>query len=334
MRAAAHAHGVYGMWIANDWVTLPLAAECVDRHGGLYVYDSHEFAIQEYSERLDWALLHRPLVATIEERFIRGAAVVTSVSPEITKALKQRYQLAAPTATLRNMPTYREHAFRPTPEKIEILYHGVLYYGRGLEETIVSVRDWREEFTFTIRGPGPAEYLRKLENLANTHGVSSRVRFEAPVPASELVAKAIGFDVGMMVLRAHSQHNSYALPNKVFEYMMAGLALCVSDLPSMAAIVRQSGAGVLVEEPSAHAIARTVNGLTRSRIDANEATRAASLKAPAFRGRCRGCSGALRGCLESRRTRQVSGLKKGLEAGLPACYPMGEPVGAVRQHAR
>ena len=54
-----------------------------------------------------------------------------------------------------------------------------------------------------------------------------------------LVREASAYDVGLFALPGNSRHNEFALPNKFFEYVMAGLALCVSDLPEMARLVRQ-----------------------------------------------------------------------------------------------
>ena len=55
------------VWLANDWVMLPVAARLAKERGGIYVYDTHELAIDEYSERLRWRLIRRPFVKAIED---------------------------------------------------------------------------------------------------------------------------------------------------------------------------------------------------------------------------------------------------------------------------
>jgi glycosyltransferase involved in cell wall biosynthesis len=120
----------------------------------------------------------------------------------------------------------------------------------------------------TIRGPGKPDYLQGLAALAAAVGVSARVTMDPPVPTGELVSAAASHDIGLMALPGHSAHNAFALPNKVFEYLMAGLAICVTDLPSMAALVRATGAGVLAGDGSEHAIAAALRDLTPERIDA------------------------------------------------------------------
>jgi hypothetical protein len=65
-----------------------------------------------------------------------------------------------------------------------------------------------------------------------------------------------------------SPQKRFALPNKFFEYVMAGLALCVSDLPEMARLTRQYGLGKLVGAYDETAIAETINSFDRASIDA------------------------------------------------------------------
>jgi glycosyltransferase involved in cell wall biosynthesis len=255
------------LWIANDWWMLPIAAAGQQASGGAIAYDSHELAIEEFSENRLWRKFQRPIVAAIESEFIGRAEVVTSVSPGITEFLRTSYKLTAPTFTLRNSPRYRELAFRPTPSKIEILYQGLVRPGRGLEAAIRSVPLWRPEFELTIRGPAETRYLAELKKLASAGGASARIKFEPAVPMTELVAYAAASDVGLMALPDMSLHTRSALPNKLFEYMMAGLALIVTDLPEMATLVRTTGSGRTISDLSPASIAATINGLDRDRID-------------------------------------------------------------------
>jgi glycosyltransferase involved in cell wall biosynthesis len=256
------------VWIANDWWALPVAIAGLEKSGGALAYDSHELATEEYAERAEWVKFQKPITQAIEKRYIKRAEIVTSVSPGITDHLRTMYNLNVQTITLRNTPSYRQVPFRPTGEQIRVLYHGVVSPGRGLEEAIDSVAQWQPARSLHIRGPaalpGYADSLRQRAELA---GVADRVTFHPPVPMLELVEAAIPFDVGLMALPAFSLHTEYALPNKLFEYMMAGLALAVSDLQEMNRLVKETGVGVLISEVTADAIANAVNALTPSNIN-------------------------------------------------------------------
>lgn len=256
------------LWLANDWTALPIAAKMAERCKGVYVYDSHEFAVNEYTQILRWRLFNRPVIKALERRYIVGAKVVSTVSSGIADALERMYSLSVKPIVIRNAPQYSESNFRPTGEAIRLLYHGIVAPGRGLEEAIASVPLWRPEYSLYIRGPGEAKYLQSLRDQIQALSLADRVFMLPPVPMIELVASAREFDVGFFALKGHSLQNHYVLPNKFFEYTMAGLALCVSDLSEMTRLCEQYGHGVVFKRLGPKDIADTVNGLTRDVIDA------------------------------------------------------------------
>lgn len=255
------------LWVANDWIMLPIAARLCAERGGVFVYDTHEFAVTEYSESLRWRLLHQPIVRAVEGAHIRAARAVTAVSPGIAERLHTLYRLPDVPTTIRNVPFYQPVAFRPTGTTVRVLYHGIVAPGRGLEAAIDSVPLWQPNATFTIRGPGNPDYLDGLRRRIAGLGVGARVELAPPVPMTDLVAEAAVFDIGLFTLPGHSEHNAFALPNKVFEYTMAGLALCVSDLPEMARLVAAHKTGITIPDITPPAIAAAINGLKPAVID-------------------------------------------------------------------
>lgn len=255
------------IWLANDWTALPIARRLAAEQGVPYAYDTHELAVDEYAHRLRWRLLQRPVIASIERGGIAGAVVTSCVSQGIADRLHALYGLPEKPLLIRNMPHYAAHAFRACPEPISVLYHGVVNSGRGLEACIDSVALWRPEFQLTIRGPGPTAYIESLETRIRSAGLEGRVALAPPVPMTELVKEAALFDIGLFALPGYSAQNVHVLPNKFFEYTMAGLALCVSDLPEMTALLRQHGLGRSIPDVSPQAIAAAINGFTRAEID-------------------------------------------------------------------
>ncbi len=265
------------LWIANDWPMLPVAAEAADRKGGIAVYDSHELALEEFAERRDWRRYVRPVVAHVEATYIPHVKVISAVSPGITAHLEAAYRVPVPHLTLRNAPAYEATAMRAAGDPVRLLYHGLVSPGRGLEALVESAAHWPAGYTLTIRGPSsPPGYMDTLAALAARHGIEDRVTFEGPVPMTRLVAAARPFDIGLMALPGHSAHNRSALPNKLFEYMMAGLALGVTDLDEMTALLRVTGAGFSLGDGSPQAITAALTALTREDINR---MRAAALEA-------------------------------------------------------
>lgn len=255
------------LWLGNDWTALPIVARVAGEQGVPYVYDTHEFAAEEFNERRSWHYLQRPIRLETEGRFVRAASVVTTVSSGIAERLQAIHRLKKRPQTIRSTPGYQPMAFRPTGERIRVLYHGAVWEHRGLEECIRSVAQWRPEFDLTIRGPASDRYRSSLEAEIDKAGVRGRVDIVPAVPVTHLVREANAFDIGLFALPDHSLQNTYVLPNKFFEYTMAGLALCVSDLPEMSALIRAHGHGIVFQGVESQGIAAAINGLKPDTID-------------------------------------------------------------------
>lgn len=253
--------------VAHDYYTAPIAARLADKCGAKFVVDCHEYAVEQYAYDPEWMRVERPWIDVLQRRFLGQAAAVTTVCEGIARLLARDYDLAVPPLVVRSVPAYQELPFRPVDGRVEVLYHGIISPHRGLEVTIKSVPLWRPEFRFVIRGPGPEDYVASLRALAAECGVAGRVRIEPPVPFSEIVPAANRSDIGFFVQEDVSLHKHFALPNKFFEYIMAGMALCVADLPEMARIVTKHGVGRLVQTITREGIAETINGFSAHDID-------------------------------------------------------------------
>lgn len=254
-------------WIANDWTTLPIAMQLSQEQNVPFAYDTHELAVDEYAQHWRWRLLQRPIIAAIETLGISQASLTSCVSKGISERLFTLYGLKEPPLVIRNMPHYETQPFRPCGEVIKVLYHGIVSPGRGLEACIESVAHWRSEFHFTIRGPVSDAYKAELEALITALKLEKRVTLAPPVPMIDLVKEAHAFDVGLFALPGHSKQNVHVLPNKFFEYTMAGLALCMSDLPEMTELLKKYDLGHSIPEPSPEAIATSINRFDRASID-------------------------------------------------------------------
>lgn len=266
------------LWIANDWATLPIVMAIQQRTGTSFGYDTHELAIDELAQNLKWRLSMRPLIVTIERAGLATSAFATCVSNGIASRLQEFYQLDSRPTVIRNMPPHEAGAFRPTDEHISVLYHGVIIPGRALEECIASVALWRPEFSLTLRGPGDPAYIAGLKQLARQLGVDNRIAFAPPVPMTALVEMARLHDVGLFAIKGHSRQNQYVLPNKLFEYAMAGLALCVSNLPEMSHVLEEHQLGHVIAEVRPQSIADAINALDRALIDAFKANALSAAK--------------------------------------------------------
>lgn len=253
--------------IANDWRALPLAFAAKRACGARIIYDSHEFAPEEFADSWRWRILARQHVVRIEDRYIREADAVATVSDGIADALAQRYGLTRPTV-ISNTPAWQETAFRPTTRPITVLYHGAVVPRRGLETLIESVALWPDAFRLVIRGPAQGGFDQHLHSLAAPFG--DRIALEPAVPPDQLISTAAQADIGIFLLSNSTTHARFAMPNKIFEYMQAGLMVISSDLPEIRRVVETAGCGLLLDKDTPEAIGACLASLEPARIDARK----------------------------------------------------------------
>lgn len=254
--------------LANDWYMLPIAMRLSYEKGYPIAYDTHEYALEEYRYKWRWRFTRRPLIYLLERQAMRHAHVISTVSKGIADGMKRDYGTSRTIHSIPNTPPRESVVFRPCGDIIHVLYHGIIAPDRGLEACIQSVQYWRKEFVFDLRGPfASPEFEDILKQKVHLFGVGDRVRFLPKVPMRDMVRSASTADIGISTPPKTSKHNIYALPNKFFEYIQAGLALAVCDLPDMATYVRAHDMGILIADVSPEAIAMAINTLTPERID-------------------------------------------------------------------
>jgi glycogen synthase len=252
--------------VANDWNTLPIAARVKDLTGARVLYDSHEFASTEFSDRWIWRLFLRRHVEEIESHFITKADAVMTVSPNIAREIARRYRLPVPPSVVRNTPDFEPRPARPTGDVVTVLFHGLLRPHRGLEPLIDSVAFWRPDWRLVLRGYGAATYVDALKNRATKTSVSGNIIFETAVAPEQVVPAAASADIGFFALPGSSPQSRFALPNKIFEYIGASLAIVTTPLPDMRALLDEWGCSAYTGETVAE-IARTLNALDRGAIN-------------------------------------------------------------------
>ena len=252
---------------AHDYQTCRMAYDAAKRHACEFVVDCHEYSAGQYMNDPIWVSDMRPVICAVQDYYLSRAAAVTTVCDGIAGHLNDEQTLRRRVTVVRSVPQYCEQQYRPVGDEIVLLYHGDVSYVRGLHKAIKSMPLWRTEFRLLIRGGGDLEYMRYLRELVSDLNLTDRVEMVPPVPFEEIVPAANKADVGYFVHKDLSPQKKYVLPNKFFEYIMGGLAMCVNDLPEMARLVHQFELGQLVDDYDEEAIARAVNSLTREKIN-------------------------------------------------------------------
>jgi glycosyltransferase involved in cell wall biosynthesis len=225
---------------AHDLVTLPAAWAARLGRPARLVYDAHEL----FTEIGRLGRLPRLVLGLLERLLIGRADRRITVNASIARELARRYGVPEP-LVIRNCPRstgtppsqeaspLRSYAGVPDGLPI-VLFQGMFMPHRGLENLVRAV-PFLPSAHLVLMGWGPL--AEPLKELASSQGMALRVHVVAGVPLADLLVYTAGADVGVIPYRNVGLNNYYTSPNKLFEYVAAGVPIAASRFPELRRVV-------------------------------------------------------------------------------------------------
>ena len=243
----------------NDLNTLPAGvfAKMFNRKLKL-VYDSHEYAINDtpYESKISIWLKY-----FIERILIQFADKVITVSNSIANEYKRLYNIPKPSLIL-NCPRYHEqqkkdifrNEFNIRSDQNIFLYQGALSRGRGIEIMVQVFETFKSDDNVLIfMGYGPLETF--IKNVSKEY---TNIYFHPAVSTDILLEYTSSADFGISTIKDSCLSYRYCLPNKLFEYFMAGIPVIVSNLYEMKSLVEKYQAGIVSGSNSVQGFTKAV----------------------------------------------------------------------------
>ena len=252
--------------LANKWSSLPVAARAARELGCKLVLDIPEYAPLENEHDPRWRRMIQPMVDYFLRQYGSRADAVITEAEASAEAYSRAYGFD-PLVVLCAPGYDSASTFRPTrPDRIRLVHHGVAMRDRQLESMIqaIALTDARFSLHFFLLGYQP--YIAELQNLAKEIA-PGRIFFEEPVAPSEIVRRIAEFDIGFFILPPINFQWQVSLPNKFFDFINAGLAVCIGPSVEMARLTRQYEFGVVAPSFEPAGVAETLNQLTTEEID-------------------------------------------------------------------
>lgn len=232
------------VFVANDLDTLPANFLASRLKGKPLVYDSHEY-FTEVPE-----LIGRPMVKsvwqTLERILVPRVSAAYTVCNSIADVYHEQYKVDF--KVVRNLPVCHDLDTQPEETvKAEgatkiILYQGALNLGRGIEATIRAMQ-YIENAELWLAGDG--DLTAQLKQLVIDLQLEEKVKFLGRMPLSRLSEITRQADLGISLEEDLGLNYRFALPNKLFDYIQAGVPVLVSDLPEMRRIVEHYQIGTI-----------------------------------------------------------------------------------------
>jgi len=249
--------------VANDIDTLPVALALAPR--ARVLFDAHEYAPLEFEDRLYFRVFQQRLRQWQCRTFIPRAAAMTTVCASIAEAYQRDTGVRA--EIVLNAPDYEPLPPSDTEARagtIRLVHHGAAIRSRRIEAMIRTVRLLDARFTLDLFLTGGDDaYFAELRREA---GGDARIRLQEPVPMRELPRVLNAYDVGLFLLEPTNFNYRFALPNKLFEFVQARLAVAIGPSPEMARVVREHQLGIVTDDFRPETMANALGALDAAAI--------------------------------------------------------------------
>jgi glycosyltransferase involved in cell wall biosynthesis len=223
------------------------------------VYDSHEYftGVPEIQKRpfVRWVW------KKIEKSVFPRLTHIMTVSDSIALQYENEYHIRP--LTIRNcaietsdiIPFSRQELELKSEDLLLILQGTGINIDRGGTELIEAV-NLTERVSLLIIGSGD-EYESLIQKTAKLR-LSDRIKFFPKVSWNILMKYTRSADAGISLDKNTNLNYLFSLPNKVFDYLSAGIPVIATDLPEIARILNTYRCGILIEKPDPEEICKAI----------------------------------------------------------------------------
>lgn len=210
-------------------------------------------------------LIRNPALARLVERWVLPRAdhvltVVEEAGPRLVTSGLAPDRLTVvsntpPVARIARASRFIRDPYRPP----HLVYLGLMEEPRGVRILLDAAgRLTRRGVPYRLTLFGEGREFADFRAHAHALGLSrEQADFRGHVPNSEALAALAEADVGIIPHYADESWHT-TVPNKLFDYMAAGLAVVTSDARPAARIVRDTGAGLVYRHPDAADLERAI----------------------------------------------------------------------------
>lgn len=241
-----------------------LPAMCLAKGPGSprLVFDSMEY----YSDMGEGQTkIERAAVAALETRFLSRCDLVLASSEQVGMALRERYRISQVLALYNAPPLQSKLQAKPKSGLHLYWRNSTIGLGqRGLGIVLDAMPELPGDVVLHVQGRKPLDPEGLHLRLASPR-LRGRVVVHDSFEPGSAVWEASAHHVGLCPELDTCENQRLTVSNKLFDYMMGGLAVVGSNLPGIGSVIRAAESGLLVNQGDPKALAEAVLRLYRDR---------------------------------------------------------------------
>jgi hypothetical protein len=257
----------FDLVVANDVDTLPLAFSL--KGDAKVIFDAHEYAPRHFEDKLVWRLFFQPFNLHLCKYYIPKVDGMLTVGRGLANEYQKHFNVTPTIIT--NAARYHEITPSPVLEnKIRLVHHGIANASRRLDLMIDMMKLLDDRFTLDLMlmtsNYASGQTKAYIDALKTTAAQDPRIRILPSVASKDVVRTINQYDMGIFLLPPINFNYANTLPNKLFDFIQARLAIAVGPTPEMADIVNEHKLGVVSKEFTAESLADELRNLTTTQI--------------------------------------------------------------------
>ena len=230
------------------------------------IFDSHELFCEV--PELQHSTFKRKLWLRLEGWIVPKLKNCITVNDSISSIFEEKYKVKF--HTVRNIsdsvkgfkPKTRRELNLPTDKKIILLQGAGINIDRGAEELIDAMADVENAVLYII---GSGDVWDVLVEKIKKQALGNKICLINKIPKTELMHYTHNADIGLSIDKNTNLNYFYSLPNKIFDYIHAGVPILASRLPEIEKIINAYNIGDFINDHRPLTIAAMLNGLLPSK---------------------------------------------------------------------
>jgi len=246
------------------------------RTGTKVVYDVHEHFPSIWSYRRQLPVRLQSLIARVLDVFEKSLGTGVDAIVVVSDSIGKRFHFARPLGpvVVPNVPWKSNYDTAQLPHvrkrELTVLYGGNVDEDRGFREyslalKIVSRRYPAVKFLIIGSLTIGRELSRDLSAFLKRNGIERNLEVAPWLSYFDYYKALCQAKVGVVLFQPTHTNNILGLPNKLFDYMGAGIPVVASDFPEIRKVVTQAKCGVLVDPSRPNEIAAAISQLLSDR---------------------------------------------------------------------
>lgn len=233
--------------------------------GAIIIYDSHEIFC-EVPE-----LVHTPtkkrIWEKVEKSIVPKLKYCITVNRSIANWLEDKYKVKFNVVrNIGNPPSITKIKSRselglPTDKKIVLIQGAGINIQRGAEETVEAFQHINDAVLYIIGG---GDVIEQLKQMVKDLKLENKVFIKGKMPADELYHYTANVDLGLTIDKDNNINYHFSLPNKLFDFINAGVPILATPLPEIKAVIDTYDIGDFIQSHEPKHIANKIEEMLNS----------------------------------------------------------------------